>query len=620
MSSQTNNLTDVDHAPSSGLSSGLPSGAEAKAYLGISNSLGGRFWSLREADERAVLGLAQQTELPEIVARVLAARGVSMETAAAFLNPTLRELLPDPSTFKDMDKAAARIVRAFEAGETIAIFGDYDVDGATSSALLARFFETIGGKVRVYIPDRIKEGYGPNEAALKLLAEEGAGLAITVDCGITSFEPLAAAATFGLDMIIVDHHKAEAKLPEAVAVVNPNRLDEAGGFGHLAAVGVAYLLVIAVNRALRKAGWYGGARPEPDLLQWLDLVALGTVCDMVPLSGLNRAFVAQGLKVMARRGNPGLVALCDVAGMNEAPGVYHAGYILGPRVNAGGRVGHSSHGSRLLATNDVEEAAAIAERLEFFNDERRQIEAAVLVDALEMLEAGGGAHKALVMVAGEGWHPGVVGIVASRLKEKTNCPACVFAIEDGIAKGSARSVTGVDLGAAVIAARQNGLLISGGGHAMAAGLSVEVAKLDALEAFLNDHILAQMAAADLSLQTRFDGALDPRGATPELMAALEQAGPFGMANSEPRFVVPHAQIIQAAVVGKDHVRCFLTSQGRGGGRLKAIAFRCLETPLGKALLNTRGLPLHVAGRLRADNWQGREGVQFMIDDAAVPQI
>ncbi|MBT4769371.1 MAG: single-stranded-DNA-specific exonuclease RecJ [Rhodospirillaceae bacterium] len=613
MSSPANNLTDVDNAQSSAV-------AEANAYLGISRSLGGRFWTLREADERTVLGLAQQTELPEIVARVLAARGVSMETAAAFLNPTLRELLPDPSTFKDMDKAAARIVGAFEAGETIAIFGDYDVDGATSSALLARFFETIGGKVRVYIPDRIKEGYGPNEAALRLLAEEGAGLAITVDCGITSFEPLAAAATFGLDMIIVDHHKAEAKLPEAVAVVNPNRLDEAGGFGHLAAVGVTYLLVIAVNRALRKAGWYGDAHPEPDLLQWLDLVALGTVCDMVPLSGLNRAFVAQGLKVMARRGNPGLVALSDVAGINEAPGVYHAGYILGPRVNAGGRVGHSAHGSRLLATNDVEEAAAIAERLEFFNDERRQIEADVLVDALEMLEAGGGAHKALVMVAGEGWHPGVVGIVASRLKEKTNRPACVFAIEDGIAKGSARSVTGVDLGAAVIAARQNGLLMSGGGHAMAAGLSVEVEKLNALEAFLNDHISVQMAAADLSLQTRFDGALDPRGATPELMAALEQAGPFGMANSEPRFVVPHAQIVQAAVVGKDHVRCFLTSQGRGGGRLKAIAFRCLETPLGKALLNTRGLPLHVAGRLRADNWQGREGVQFMIDDAAVPQI
>ncbi len=612
MSSPANNPAPVDNAPSTS--------GEASAYLGISRSLGGRFWSLREADERLVLGLAQQAELPEIVARVLAARGVSMETAEAFLNPTLRELLPDPSTLKDMDRAAARILSALESGETIAIFGDYDVDGATSSALLARFFETIGGKARVYIPDRIKEGYGPNADALKLLADEGAGLAITVDCGITSFEPLAAAAKFGLDMIVVDHHKAEPQLPEAVAVVNPNRLDEAGGLGHLAAVGVAYLLVVAVNRALREAGWYGDDRPEPDLMQWLDLVALGTVCDMVPLSGLNRAYVAGGLKIMTRRGNPGLTALCDVARMNEPPGVYHAGYILGPRVNAGGRVGHSGHGSRLLATDDLEEARAIAERLEFFNDERRQIEAAVFDQALKMYESDGAAHKALVMVAGEGWHPGVVGIVASRLKEKTNRPACVFAIEDGVARGSARSITGVDLGAAVIAARQNGLLISGGGHPMAAGLSAQVEKLDELKAFLGEHISLQMAAADLSLRTRFDGALDPRGATPELMAALEQAGPFGVSNSEPRFVVPHAQIVQAAVVGKDHVRCFLTSQGRGGGRLKAIAFRCLETPLGNALLNTRGLPLHVAGRLRADNWRGREGVQFMIDDAAVPEV
>ena len=347
MSSPANNPAPVDNAPSTS--------GEASAYLGISRSLGGRFWSLREADERLVLGLAQQAELPEIVARVLAARGVSMETAEAFLNPTLRELLPDPSTLKDMDRAAARILSALESGETIAIFGDYDVDGATSSALLARFFETIGGKARVYIPDRIKEGYGPNADALKLLADEGAGLAITVDCGITSFEPLAAAAKFGLDMIVVDHHKAEPQLPEAVAVVNPNRLDEAGGLGHLAAVGVAYLLVVAVNRALREAGWYGDDRPEPDLMQWLDLVALGTVCDMVPLSGLNRAYVAGGLKIMTRRGNPGLTALCDVARMNEPPGVYHAGYILGPRVNAGGRVGHSGHGSRLLATDDLEE-------------------------------------------------------------------------------------------------------------------------------------------------------------------------------------------------------------------------------------------------------------------------
>src|SRR5215472_12403293 len=402
----------------------------AEAFLGVERSLLGRRWRARGGDDREGLAIAQRMALPEIVGRLLAARGVGAEAAESFLNPTLRELLPDPSRFRDMDKAAARLARAVRDGEEIAVFGDYDVDGATSAALLARFFAAAGHPIRIYIPDRMKEGYGPNLPALLALKEQGVRIVITVDCGITAFEPLAGAEAAGLEVIVVDHHVAEPRLPAAFAVINPNRLDEGKGHGQLAAVGVTFLLVVAVNRGLRQAGWYGEARAEPDLKRWLDLVALGTVCDVVPLTGLNRALVAQGLKVMARRGNPGLVALADVARLAEPPGCYHAGFLLGPRVNAGGRVGEAGLGARLLTTED-------------------EIEAQVQLAAIAQVEAR--LAPGLVFAAAPGWHAGVIRIVASRLKELYGRPACVVALdEDGaIGKGSGRSISGIDLGSAV---------------------------------------------------------------------------------------------------------------------------------------------------------------------------
>ena len=587
----------------------------AEVCLGVERSIGGRRWRMAATPEGAGAAIAQRLGLPELVGRLLAARGVGIDDAASFLDPTLRDFLPDPSGFRDMDKAVARLVRAICDGEPIAVFGDYDVDGATSAALLHRFAAAVGAPLRLYVPDRIAEGYGPNEAALLRLKAEGAAVVVTVDCGVTAFAPLAAAAAAGLDVIVVDHHDSEPTLPPAVAVVNPNRLDEtaeiAGRYGRLAAVGVAFLLIVALNRALRRAGWYGVARPEPDLMQWLDLVALGTVCDVVPLTGLNRAFVAQGLKVMARRGNAGLAALADVAKLSEPPGAYHAGFVLGPRVNAGGRVGAADLGARLLATDDAAEAARLAARLDDLNRERRAIERAVLDAAMAQAEAATGG--AVVLAAGEGWHPGVIGIVAGRLKERFGRPACVVALADGIGRGSGRSVAGVDLGAAVIAARQAGLLINGGGHAMAAGFTIAADKLPALAAFLADRLAA--AVVDRVPFLAIDGALGPAAATPELAAEIARLGPFGSGNPEPRFAVPAARVVRADPVGADHVRCVLA--GGDGARLDAIAFRAFETGLGQALLQARqATALHVAGHLRAETWQGRRRVQLFIEDAA----
>ena len=511
-----------------------------------------------------------------------------------------------------MDAAAARLAAAVRDGETIGVFGDYDVDGATSSALLKRFFEAVGGRVEIYIPDRIREGYGPTLPGLQALERRGARLLVTVDCGITAFEPLAAAADAGLEVIVVDHHVAEPRLPSAVAVVNPNRLDDRSGQGQLAAVGVAYLLVVAVNRALRQAGWYG-ARPEPDLLQWLDLVALGTVCDVVPLTGVNRALVAQGLKVMARRGNPGLAALADVAGASEPPDAYHAGFIFGPRVNAGGRVGECWLGAALLSTMDPAEASRHAARLDAYNKDRREIEGACLEAAIEQVE-NGPATGGLVYATCEGWHPGVIGIVAGRLRERYNRPACVVARENGIGKGSGRSVRGVDLGAAVLAARQAGLLINGGGHRMAAGFTVAQESEDALRAFLAERVAADAGPAGIKPSLRLDGALQCAAATVPLLRTLDTLAPFGAGNPRPRFALPAARILKADVVGEHHVRCILG--GEGQGRLKAIAFRAAGDALGAALLGARGVPVHLAGHLKLDRWQGREEAQLVIEDLA----
>ena len=572
-----------------------PSGPDC--FLGVEKSLTGKRWISREADERHSLALAQRLSVPEIVGRVLAARGVGLEDADVFLRPTLKHLLPDPSRLKDMDTAAERLARAIIDGHAIGIFGDYDVDGATSSALLTRFFAAAGGRSATYIPDRLKEGYGPNTKALLKLQEGGASVVVTVDCGTSAHEPLAAAADAGLDVIVVDHHEAEANLPPATAVINPNRLDDDSGQGQLAAVGVAFLLVVAVNRTLRDAGWYRD-RPEPDLTQWLDLVALGTVCDVVPLTGLNRALVTQGLKVMAARNNTGLRALSDVAGLKEPPGTYHAGFLLGPRINAGGRIGESDLGSRLLCTDDIGEATGIAHRLDELNRERRDIEAAVLDAAMDEAKKAGDGLGPLILVAGEGWHPGVIGIVAGRLAERFNRPACVVALDGdkgtGQGVGSGRSVSGVDLGAA--------------------GFTVDSGRLEELREFLSDRISAHLGPGGIQPRLYLDGAMKPAAATMNLVEDLQQVGPFGSGNPEPRFVIPAARLSYAAVAGENHVRGTLT--GEDGGRLAAISFNSLDTPLGQALLNSDGAPLHVAGRLRVNTWKGYSKAQLLIDDAA----
>ena len=598
-----------------------PEAAAEAPFLGVAASASGKRWRQRPVDERAALALAQRFDLPDAVGRALAARDIGPETADAFLAPTLRRDLPDPQGFRDMDRAVERLVRAIRDGETIAVFGDYDVDGATSAALLLRFIRAVGGIAIAYIPDRLREGYGPNRPAFEHLKREaGAGVAVTVDCGITAFEALAGAGEIGLDVVVVDHHVAEPRLPEAVAVVNPNRLDESGLHGQLAAVGVTFLLVVALNRALREGGWYaGGAAREPDLMQWLDLVALGTVCDVVPLTGVNRALVAQGLKVMAARRNVGLKALADVAGVDSAPGPYHAGFLMGPRVNAGGRVGESDLGVRLLSTEDPQLAAELAQRLDTYNRERQAIEQTCLDQALAAVASGEGLSEGLVYAAAPDWHPGVIGIVAGRLKERFNRPACVVAHdpETGIGKGSGRSVDGVDLGAAVIAARQRELLVNGGGHRMAAGFAVAGENEAAFRAFLEERILEQVGPAGIVPHLTLDGALHPAGASLSLARALERLQPFGPGNAEPRFALTDARIVQADVVGRDHVRAILA--GADGGRLKAIAFRCADQPLGEMLLRAKGgTPIHLAGRVRVDSWQGREQAQFMIDDAAAP--
>ena len=587
-------------------------------FLDVACSLTGRAWRARGADERQALAISQRLGLPEVLGRVLAGRGVDVETAAAFLKPLVRDLLPDPSSFRDMDRAVARTCDAVREAETIGIFGDYDVDGATSSALLLRFFGALGVPTRLYIPDRLREGYGPNGPAFERLRGDGARLVITLDCGTTAHDALAAGARIGLDVIVLDHHQVEAALPPALAVVNPNRLDEQAGFGELAAVGIAFLFVVGVNRALRQAGWYLEAgRDEPDLLRWLDLVALGTVCDVVPLTGLNRALVAQGLKVMAGRRNIGLKALADIAGIDTAPTAYHAGFAFGPRINAGGRVGRADLGTRLLATQDAAEAQVIAGELDALNHERRDIEVRVLDEAESRAAAQidrAGGKPPLILVSGEDWHAGVIGIVASRLKDRFHRPTVVIALAAGIGKGSGRSIPGVDLGAAVIAARQAGLLVSGGGHAMAAGLTVEAEKLDALNAFLVERLAVAVAAVGDAPRLTIDAALSVRGATRDLVNLLSRAGPFGAGNPRPRFAVPGARILGAKVVGTNHVRCFLA--GPDGGRLTAIAFRVADGPLGAALLAPGESRLHVAGHLEADDWQGRTRVRMVIEDAA----
>ena len=582
--------------------------------LGVERSACGRRWRWRGGDAQVGREIAERLALPEIVGRLLAQRGVDLDHAPDFLQPRLREQLPDPAHLRDMEAAATRLVRAVRDGETIAILGDYDVDGATSAALLARFFAAIGTRTRIYVPDRLREGYGPNSAALLRLRAEGVRVVVTVDCGTTAHLPLAEAAESGLDVIVVDHHVAEPLLPRAAAVVNPNRLDEASPHGGLAAVGVAFLLVVAVNRALRRAGWYGAGRTEPDLLGWLDLVALGTVCDVVPLTGLNRALVAQGIRVARRGTNPGMTALAAIAGIKEPVDAYHLGFVLGPRVNAGGRVGASDLGARLLATDDPALAAELAQRLDAHNRERREIEARTLAAAIAMVEAAPQA-AVLTFAAAAGWHPGVIGIVASRLRERYERPALVIALDGGVGRGSGRSIPGVALGPAVIAARQTGLLINGGGHAMAAGFTVAADKLDALREFLVERLGNGLDQQSLVPELIVDGALSAAAAQSELIGHIDRLAPFGAANPEPRFVFPALRVLHTEMVGGAHLRCSLADPF-DGARLPAIAFQVAETPLAHFLAETRGAAIHIAGHLRRDTWRGGDAVQLVIDDAA----
>lgn len=576
------------------------------SFLGVDESLTGRRWIGPSAEaDRLAEAMAQETQLPLPLARVLVARGIAPADASRFLEPTLRDLLPDPRSLKDMERAAARFLAALRGREPIAVFADYDVDGGASAALLLNWLRAMGHQATLYVPDRIDEGYGPNAPAMAALAQDHS-LIVCVDCGTLSHEPIAAAT--GADVIVLDHHLGGETLPAAHAVVNPNRQDEVGDLGHLCAASVVFLMLVELNRQLRDAGENG-----PDLMAMLDLVALATVADVAPLTGVNRALVRQGLKVMARRERPGLVALADLARMDQAPNTYHLGFLLGPRVNAGGRIGAADLGARLLSCDDPHEAQALAERLDALNTERREIENRVREAALAQAEARG-FDAPLVWAAGEGWHPGVVGIVAARLKEASNRPAVVIGLDGDEGKGSARSVAGVDLGAAVQRVASEGLLLKGGGHRMAAGLTVARDRLDAAMARLSELLARQGAGTGGPRDLRLDGLLMPGAATPELINEIERAGPFGQGASAPRFAFSDTHITGAKRIGESHLR-FSFSDGIGP-RLEAIAFGAFDGPLGPALSNPGASRFHFAGRLEINTWGGKSKAQLRLEDAA----
>ena len=568
--------------------------------------------------EPADPGAIAQAAGDDMVDQLLLSRGIDRSELDRHRRPTLRDFLPDPAIFRDMETAAARLAQAIIAGEAIAVYGDYDVDGATSAALLIRFLRMCGSDARAYIPDRLLEGYGPTGEALVRLGAEGAQLVITVDCGAMAHDALAMASRANVEVIVVDHHKCSAQLPITVALVNPNRLDEsdeAAAHGHLAAVGMAFLLAVATARVLRAGGFFGTGTP-PDLMALLDLVALGTVADMAQLRGLNRALVAQGLKVMARRENTGLAALIDASRLTRSPTCSDLGFALGPRINAAGRIGDSSLGVQLLTTLDPDQAAAIAAQLSVLNDERRAIEAAVQ-EAAE-IELVGARDCAVNVLAGSGWHPGVIGIVAGRIKEKTGKPTLVIALdadEAGNGKGSGRSIAGVDLGAAVLAARAAGLLIAGGGHAMACGLTIAPGQLDGLRRFLDDRLARDIAQARTAQSLLIDLSLAPGGLTPDLVTMLDAAGPFGIGWPGPRVAVGPVRLVKCDTVGQDHVRMVAT--GNDGRSFKAIAFRAATTDLGQALLHGhKGRRFWLAGRARVDDWASRPAAELHVEDAA----
>ena len=595
---------------------------ENRLFLGVENSATGRAWRDR-LDERGAaraLAIAQRHEIPELLARILAGRNVEADVVDAFLDPTIKRSMPDPDVLTAMPEAAARIAAAMARGESIAIFGDYDVDGATSAAVLARFLRHGGIEPLIHIPDRLFEGYGPNVEAVRALAARGATLLVTVDCGTTSIEPLAEAKALGMDVVVIDHHQADEALPPAYAIVNPNRRDDLSGLGYLAAVGLVFMTVVAVNRELRARGFWTTERPEPDLLSFLDDVALGTVADVVPLIGLNRAFVAKGLLVLRRREQPGLVSLMDVARLSGPPEAWHLGFLLGPRINAGGRIGRADLGVRLLLEPDPIEAAKIAAELDRLNRERQAIEQETLAQAeAEAMAALGIEEKgAVVITAAEGWHPGVVGLIAARLKEKFGRPAFAIALEPGgIGTGSGRSIAGVDIGRAVRRAVAEGLLVKGGGHTMAAGVTLRKGALAQFRAFLEAALSADVATARRLSGLMIDGAVSAAGANLDLVAMIERAGPFGSGNPEPVIALPAHSVSYAEEVGQAHMRVRLKSAD--GASVNAIAFRAAGQKLGTALLNSRGRQVHAAGSFAIDRWQGEERVQFRLTDIALAE-
>jgi single-stranded-DNA-specific exonuclease len=591
------------------------------AFLGVTRSLTGKLWRDRLDIRGAARALAmvQRYQLPEMLARVLAGRDVELDAVADFLDPTIRKLLPDPFTVTQMEAAAKRIADAAVRGEKVAIFGDYDVDGATSAALLAWHLRHCGLDPLIHIPDRLFEGYGPNTEAVRALASKGATLLVTVDCGTTSLEPLTEARQLGMSVVVIDHHQCGEALPEVDALVNPNRLDDLSGLGYLAAVGLTLVTLVAVNRELRTRSFWTSEMPEPDLMGMLHHVALGTVADVAPLIGLNRAFVAKGLIAMRRRDHVGHTALMDVSRLNGPPEAWHLGFMLGPRINAGGRIGRADLGVRLLLEGDVSEAARIAAELDRLNSERRVIEQAAEAQAeAEALASLGLEDKGSVIVtASEGWHPGVVGLVAARLKEKFERPAFAIALEPGsIGTGSGRSIGGVDLGKAVRQAVTDGVLMKGGGHAMAAGVTLRKEKLAEFRAFLESALAHDVAQSRHVNELFVDGALTARGATAELVATLNRAGPFGSGNPEPVLALPSHQLVFADEVGQAHLR--LRFKSGDGAIVNGVAFRSVGQKLGNALVAHRGQQLHVAGSLVVDRYQGTERVQLRVLDIAVP--
>jgi single-stranded-DNA-specific exonuclease len=593
--------------------------AESRLFLGVENSATGRAWRDRLDDRGTAraLGIAQHHALPELLARILAGRDIETGAVEAFLDPAIKRSMPDPDVLTAMKEAAERIADAVTYSESVAIFGDYDVDGATSAALLARFLRQCGLEPIIHIPDRLFEGYGPNVEAVRALAERGATLLVCVDCGTTSIEPLTEAKTLGLDVVVIDHHQADEALPPALAVVNPNRRDDLSGLGHLAAVGLTFMTVVAVNRALRQRGFWNAVRPEPNLLSYLDDVALGTVADVVPLIGLNRAFVAKGLIALRRRERAGHVSLMDAARLSGPPEAWHLGFLLGPRINAGGRIGRADLGVRLLLEEDPIEAARLAGELDRLNKERQAIEQNTLAQAEAEADAALGLEEkgAVVVTAAEGWHLGIVGLVAARLKEKFGRPAFAIALEPGgIGTGSGRSIVGVDIGRAVRRAVTEGLLVKGGGHAMAAGVTLRKGALAQLRAFLEEMLGVDVERARRANGLLIDGAVSAAAADAELVAMIARAGPFGSGNPEPIIALPAHTVTYAEEVGQVHVRVRLKSAD--GAAVNAVAFRAAGHKLGIALRNSRGQRVHAAGCFSLDRWQGEERVQFKLTDIA----